>query len=182
MALTATMHRLKVQLADSDRNVYETLDLRLAQHPSETAAYLVTRALAYCLSYEDGIAFSHGLANADEPALWIKSADGRLLSWIEVGAPSAERLHKASKTGARVLVYCHHDPELVLREARRSAIHRAEQIQIFHPAPTLIQELAGRLERNMQWELTRAGGQLYVSTAGTTLEGELRAFALTDPA
>ncbi|MDB4974283.1 MAG: hypothetical protein JWN48_2624 [Myxococcaceae bacterium] len=160
-------------MSDSDRGVYEALDLRLARHPSETAEYLVTRALAYALCLEDGIAFSHGLANADEPAVWVKSPDGRLLSWIEIGTPSAERLHKASKACPRVVVFTHHDPALLQREVKRVPIHRLEHIEVHAPEPSLVQALAGKLDRNIDWELSRSGGQLYVNVGAQTFEGAL---------
>lgn len=178
MALTATVLRLKVQLSDSDREVYEALDLRLAQHPSETPSFLVTRALAYCLSYEPGIEWSRGLSVTDEPAIWVKTPDGRVTAWIEVGAPSGERLHKASKACPRVSIFCHHDPELVLREARRTAIYRAETIQLFQPPATMIAALAERVSRNMQWEVTRSGGHLYVNAGSESFEGPLDTIAL----
>jgi uncharacterized protein YaeQ len=41
MALSATIRRFVITVADSDRDVYETLDLRVAQHPSESERYLV---------------------------------------------------------------------------------------------------------------------------------------------
>jgi uncharacterized protein YaeQ len=173
VALSSTVRRLKVQLADVDRDVYESLDLRLAQHPSETDAFLVTRALAYCLSYEEGIAFSHGLSSVDEPALWIKEPDGRLKVWIEVGTPSAERLHRASKACARVCVFTQHDPQLIVREVARTPVHRMQHIELYAPAADLIRVLAERVERAMNWELSRSGGQLYVSTQGETFEAEL---------
>src|SRR5689334_12641398 len=135
MALQATVRRLKVQLSDVDRGVYETLDLRLAQHPSETELFLVTRALAYCLSFEEGIAFGHGLSNVDEPALWVREPDGRLKAWIEVGTPSAERLHRAAKAAPRVCIFTQHDPQLILREAAKTPIHRADEIELYAPAP-----------------------------------------------
>ena len=182
MALTATMYRLKLALSDTDRNVYEALDLRLAQHPSETPSYLVTRVLAYALSYQEGITFTRGLAEVDEPAIWVKSLDDRLEAWIEVGAPSAERLHRASKACPRVIVFCHHDPELVLREARRTVIHRAEDIELYVPEPKLIAELVATLERNMQWEMVHTGGQLYVTTQGKTYEGAVRRVSLVSEA
>ena len=178
MALQATVHRLKLQVADSDRNVYEALDLRLARHPSETAAYLVTRALAYGLSLEEGLAFSHGLSHADEPALWVKTPDGRTTSWIEIGTPSAERLHRASKACRRVVVFCHHDPELLLRELRGKTIHRAEHLELYALDAALIAVLAERIERAMDWELVRTGGQLYVTAAGKVAEGALTQLSL----
>lgn len=171
MALGSLVHRIKVQVSDTDRGVYQALDLRLAQHPSETPSYLVTRLLAYCLCYEEGIAFSHGLSHADEPAVWIKTLDDRLIAWIEVGTPSAERLHRASKACARVVVFTHHDPQLLLREAERQPIHRREHIEVFAPDAALIEGLVAALGRNMQWELVRSGGHLYVNVGGATLEG-----------
>lgn len=180
MALGSTVHRFKIQLSDTDRGVYEELDLRAARHPSETAAYLITRVLAYALCYEEGITFSQGLANTEQPALWVKTLDDRTTSWIEIGTPSAERLHKASKACARVVIFTHHDPELLRREAARIAIHRVDQIEVFAPAPGLIQSLADALERNTSWELVRSGGQLYVTQQGTTYDGALSQLSLAD--
>src|ERR1700733_15724227 len=107
MALSATIYVFGIELADSDRNVYESLELRLARHPSETADYLLTRVLAYCLEYTEGIAFSRGLSEPDEPAIAVRDLTGALRSWIEVGSPDAARLHKASKSAPRVVVYTH---------------------------------------------------------------------------
>ncbi|MEY4509558.1 MAG: hypothetical protein RLZZ450_1680 [Pseudomonadota bacterium] len=173
MALGSTVHRIKLQLSDTDRGVYEALDLRLAQHPSETPSYLVTRLLAYCLCYEEGITFSHGLSHADEPAVWVKTLDGRLTAWIEIGTPSAERLHKASKACSRVVVFTHHDPQLLLREVKRIPIHRLEHIEVHAPDAALVESLVTQLGRNMQWELVRSGGHLYVNTGAGSFEGAL---------
>ena len=65
MALSATIYVFDVELADSDRNIYQTLELRVARHPSETGEYLLARLLAYCLEYTEGIAFSKGLSDPD---------------------------------------------------------------------------------------------------------------------
>ena len=104
MALTATVYRLGITLSDVDRSVYQRLDLRVARHPSESARYFWLRMLAYCLAYEDGIAFSKGgLSDSDEPPVSIHDPTGILLSWIDVGSPSAERLHRASKAARRAM-------------------------------------------------------------------------------
>src|SRR5438128_1441845 len=108
-------------------NVYETLSLRAARHPSESEEYLLTRVLAYCLEYGEGIAFSSGgLSNPDEPALAIRDLTGVLKSWIEVGSPEAARLHKASKAAPRVAVYAHKGIDLLLAKLRGERIHRAD--------------------------------------------------------
>src|SRR5215217_7284636 len=105
LALTATIHNFDVELADSDRGVYESLALRVARHPSESEEYLVTRLLAYLLEYAKGIEFSRGVSEPDEPAIAVRDLTGAIKTWIEIGTPGAARLHKASKSGARVAVY-----------------------------------------------------------------------------
>src|SRR5580692_5322403 len=132
MALTATMHHFHVTVSDVDRAVYETLDLRVARHPSESGRYLTTRMLAYCLSYEEGIAFSKGgLSSAEEPPISVMDPTGIFLAWIDVGSPSAERLHKASKAARRVALYTHADLKLLRREAASRAIHKVEDIEVW---------------------------------------------------
>ena len=178
MAVGATMYRIEVALSDVDRGVYETLDVRAAQHPSESMAYLITRILAYCLEYAEGVAFSKGLSTTDEPAVWIKDMRGDLVAWIEVGSPSAERLHKASKASPRVVVFTQNDPEHVLREARTRAIHRAERIELYAVPSALLKGIEEKLDRHTKMELVRTDGQLYVTIGGATLEGTLTRHAL----
>src|SRR6476660_5804199 len=110
MALGATVYNFDIDLADSDRGVYETLALRVARHPSESEEFLVTRVLAYCCEYAPGIEFSRGgLSEPDEPPLAIRDRTGALQAWIDIGTPAADRLHRASKAAARVAVYVHRE-------------------------------------------------------------------------
>ena len=104
MALTATIHHFTVRLSDVDRGVYETLELKVARHPSEADEYMVARVLAYCLEYAEGIAFSKGgLSDPDEPPLAVRDLTGALKSWVEIGNPDADRLHKAAKAPAEAV-------------------------------------------------------------------------------
>ena len=78
MAQTATIYNFEIDLADMDRGVYETLDLRVARHPSETAEYMVVRVLAYCLEYHEGLELTEGVSSGDEPALLGRDLTGRV--------------------------------------------------------------------------------------------------------
>lgn len=178
MALTATLYRFDVELSDVDRNVYEKLELRAAQHPSETTRYLLTRVLAYCLSYEPGIAFSRGLAAAEEPAVWIKDLQGNTQAWIEVGSPAPERLHKASKAVPRVVVFTHHDVELFKKSVRGTYVHRAASIEVHAVDPAFLESLEALTGRNNSWSLARSDGELYLTAAGQTLTTRLAAHSL----
>lgn len=174
MALTATVYHFKVALSDVERGVYETLDLRIAQHPSESARYLVTRAIAYALSYEDGISFSKGgVSSTDEPAIVVRDPTGILLAWIEIGAPSAARLHKASKAARRVALFTSANIDALRAEAAGGAIHRAAQVDVWQLEPSLLDSFAERLERSMDLELVHTEGRLYLTVRGEVLEGSI---------
>jgi uncharacterized protein YaeQ len=181
MALTATMYHLQVGLSDVDRGVYEALDLRLARHPSETMRYLLTRTLAYCLSYEEGITFSkEGIAQTDEPPVFVRDPTGLLLAWIDVGSPSAERLHKASKAAPRVALFTFAPLALLRREAATRAIHKVEAIDVWPLSPSLLDALEPKIGRNTRMELLRNDGRLYVTIEGETIEGELTRASLVE--
>ncbi len=184
MALTATIHHVEIALSDVDRGVYEALDLRVAQHPSETMRYMLTRTLAYCLSYEEGIAFSKaGLSNVDEPPIAVRDPTGILLAWIEIGVPAAERLHKAAKAARRVAIFTHADLAQLRKEAATKAIHKVEAIEVWRLDPAFLDAIIAKMDRNTKFELTRNDGQLYVSIAGATIETSLaRASLLPDEA
>lgn len=174
MALSATIHRFDIELADSDRGVYETLELRVARHPSEGAAFLVVRVLAYCLEYEAGIAFSKGgISATDEPAISILDLTGRRTAWIEVGAPSAERLHRASKSTPRVALYTDRRLEILRTSLGEERIHRAEAIQVTSFPQSFLRSLESRLDRNVDWHVSLSDGHLYVTTAGESFDTEL---------
>jgi uncharacterized protein YaeQ len=182
LALTATLYHWKIALSDVDRGVYEALDLRLARHPSESLRYLVTRALAYALSYEDGIAFSKGgVSSTDEPPVLVRDATGVLLTWIEIGAPSATRLHKASKAARRVALFTSVDIAALEAEARAGAIHRASALEVWRLAPSFIDALAERLDRNTELEIVHTEGQLYVTLGGEVFEGSVERGWLLPP-
>ncbi len=178
MALGATVHTFDIDLSDSDRGVYETLALRVARHPSESDEYLVARVLAYCLEYRDGIAFSPGgLSDPDEPPIAIRDLTGALLAWIDVGAPDAERLHRASKLAPRVAVYTHKDPAQWLRGLAGQRIHRAASLELHAIDRALIAQLAARLERRVAFALSINERELYVSIGDATLSGPARRLA-----
>ena len=180
MALTATVYTFDVQLSHVDRNVYETLALRVARHPSETEEYLLTRVLAYCLEYREGIAFTRGLQDPEEPALEVRDLTGTRTIWIDVGAPDAARLHRASKASPRVVIYTHRDPAQLRRQFAGERIHRAESIELYAVDRELLAEFIGQLERRMTFDLSVTEGQLYLTIGGDTLSGEVVRHPLLD--
>jgi len=173
MALSATIYNFDVELADNDRGVYESLALRLARHPSESEEYLVARLLAYLLEFREGIGFSRGVSSPDEPAIAVRDLTGAIGAWIDIGAPDAARLHRASKAAGRVAVYIHKDPTQFLKGLAGEKIHRAAELELYAIDRALIGALVARLERRVAFSLLIADRELFVSIGTDTLTGKV---------
>jgi uncharacterized protein YaeQ len=171
MALGATIHVFKIDLADADRGVYRPLELRLARHPSETEDHLLTRVVAYCLEYAEGIAFSNGLFDSDQPTIAVRDLTGALRVWIDVGAPEAARLHRAAKLAPRVAIYTNKDAELLAARLRAERIHRVEAMELYAVDRDWLASVAAHLTRRMEFTLTVAERHLYLSLGEETLAG-----------
>lgn len=169
MALSSTIYNASIDLNDVDRGVYESLTVRLAMHPSETMEYMVTRLLAYCLEYTEGIELTAGLSDGDEPAIVIRDLTGKVTGWIEIGLPDADRLHRASKLAARVAVYTHRDLRILLGQLEGRRIHRAEEIPIYTFAGHFINELAERFQRRVAISLSVTEQHVYLDVDGHSM-------------
>lgn len=179
MALTATLYNFSVQLANIDRGVYETLELRLARQPSETAEFMLTRLLAYCLEYQEGIAFTEGVASGDEPAVLVRDLTGRITAWIEVGAPDAERLHRGSKLAGRAAVYAHRAVTPLLAQLNGQKIHRAAEIPVYELDREFMKSAVEALERRNAVSLSLTEGQIYLDINGKSFSSAIQTHALT---
>jgi uncharacterized protein YaeQ len=178
MALTALIYSFDVQLSLVDRGVYDSISFKAAQHPSETSEYLIARVLAYCLEYREGIAFSRGLAEPDEPAITVKDLTGTIRSWIEIGNPTADRLHRASKAAPRVAIYTHRDATALAKQLAGERIHKKEAIELYAIDRPLIDALVERLERRMALTVLAQESHLYVTIGDDNVEGSVQRVAV----
>lgn len=180
MALTSTIVQFQIDLSDMDRNYFDTLSVRMAQHPSETTDFLLCRLFAYCLNHDEGMFFSQGLCVPSEPAVGQKTHDGRLLQWIEVGVPSVERLKKALHSSERVKLYTYKTIAPLSHALRKEPRLRDWNIEVVEFKQNFLEELADRLERKNHWQIMRTESTLFVTTPdGNCAEYSLNPFPLS---
>jgi uncharacterized protein YaeQ len=173
------LHRFQIELSDIDRGVYESLDFRVAQHPSETYPYLLTRVLAYCLTYQEGLEFTPGgLSDPDAPALRKLGNHNAIDLWIEIGNTSARKLHKATKAAKEVMVFTYKNPEVLLNEIRTGEVHRAGDIQLFAFDSAFLDSIERLVEKNNRWTLLIQQGQCDLTIGEQTISGEIRKLSL----
>lgn len=172
------LYRFQIEFSDVDRGIYQTLDFRAAQHPSETLSYLLTRCLAYCLSYQENIEFSPGgLGDPDAPALRAIAANGNIDLWIEVGNPSARRLHKASKTAKNVEIYTYKNVNLLLNELKNEDVHRSQDIKIYSLDQKFLENLESSIEKNNRWTLLYQQGHMDLNVGQTSFSTEISQYS-----
>jgi len=174
MALPATIYKASITLSDIDRGVYQTLTATVAQHPSETPERLVTRLLAYAFFYEEGLSFTKGLCAADEPELWVKSGDGRVRLWVEVGLPDSERIIKASRHSEQVRLLACGRALPNWEQQHLPALARSDNLSIITIQQPFVAAIVQRLERSLAWGVTITEGVCYLTIGDETLETTLQ--------
>ena len=165
MALKATIFKVVVNVADTDRGVYLDETLTLARHPSETDERLMVRLLAWGLNAAPDLEFTKGLCADDEPDLWRKELHGDIAHWIEVGLPDERRLKRACNRAARVTLYAYGARAAqVWWQQNQAQLSKLDNLAIYFVDDELAQALAERAERSMSWQLTLSDGMVWLSS------------------
>jgi uncharacterized protein YaeQ len=175
MALKPTIYKAQIELADSDRNCFESLSLTLARHPSETLERMAARLLAYCLNSTRGLEFTKGISTAEEPDLWVHSDHGDIEHWIEVGQPEQPRLRKACGRARLVSVYAFAKSVPTWWKLNGADIGALPRLQVWQFDWDEIQAAAALLDRTVHLNVSIVGGIIYLDngSASTSLEPKL---------
>lgn len=162
MALKPTIYKAQVELADSDRNCFESLSLTLACHPSETLERMTVRLLVYCLQSQRGLEFTKGLSTAEEPDLWRHSDSGEIEQWIELGQPEEPRLRKACGKAGEVLVYTFGKSADTWWSINSQAISALPRLAVWQFNWDEVEAMAALVNRTMTLNISIVGGVIYV--------------------
>ncbi|MBC8414221.1 MAG: YaeQ family protein [Nitrospira sp.] len=162
MALKPTIYKLKITLSDIDREYYETLNLTVAQHPSETLERMMARVLAYCINAQEQLVFTQGVCAVDEPDIWARTLDNQLSLWIEVGEPSVDKIRKATRLSQTVIVYSFNSKSNTWWEQGRAKINELTA-SVFQIQWNSIQVLAALVKRTMGLSITITEGTAYIT-------------------
>ncbi len=162
MALQATTYKVEINLTDLDRSVYDTARFTVARHPSETEERLVVRLIGYLLWYGELLSFGRGLSDVDEPALWEKSLDDRVLHWIEVGQPDAERITWCSRRTERFSLLAYGNLR-VWQSKVLDGVRNLKNINVVAVPQEALESVARELPRSISWAVMISEGTLFIT-------------------
>ncbi len=163
MAIKPTIYKFRISLSDLNRDYYDTLNLTVAQHPSENTERMMVRVLAYCINAQEYLTFTKGLSEVDEPDIWAKTLDEQIALWIDIGEPAAERIKKASRIAQEVKVYSFNTKSDVWWDQDATKFKQLNAT-FFRFEWNDILTLGKLAERTMDFSVTITGNSAYVAT------------------
>ncbi len=164
MALKATIYKADLQIADMDRHYYADHALTIARHPSETDERMMVRVLAYALYARDGIAFTRGLFDVDEPEVWVKNLASEITLWIDLGQPDDARIRRACSRADRVVVLCYSSSCAVWWKQIAAKLARLTNLSVLQLPAATSQALTALAERNMRLQCMVQDGEIWINS------------------
>lgn len=170
MANKSTIYKVRLNVADMDRQLYDDFNLTIACHPSETESRMMLRVLAYALHAGERLEFGRGISTDDEPALWRKSLSGDIELWIDLGTPDASRLRKACGRADEVVLYCYGDRAVpVWWEKIGNQLRRFDNLKVMQIPGDQLEELARMAGSSMELQCTVTDGTILLSGGADNL-------------
>jgi uncharacterized protein YaeQ len=173
MALKATIYKADLQIADMDRHVYADHALTIARHPSETDERMMARVLAYALYAQEGIAFTKGLFDVDEPEVWVKNLAGETTLWIDLGQPDEARIRRACSRADQVVVLCYSSSCEVWWKQIAGKLTRFTNLSVLQLPAKTSQELAALAERSMRLQCMVQDGEIWINAESQSIPVQL---------
>lgn len=164
MALKPTIYKFTISLSDLNQDFYDTLNLTVAQHPSESHERMMARVLAFCLNaQQEALIFTKGLSDPDVPDIWARTMDDQLALWIDIGEPAVDRIKKATRIAKEVKVYSFNSKSDVWWQQNRNKFSMLSASIIQFDSQD-ISALANLVARTMTCSITITGDSAFVAT------------------
>lgn len=163
MALKPTIYKIRIALSDLNRDYYDSLNLTIARHPSETQERMMVRVIAYCINANTFLSFTKGLSAVEEPDIWGRTLDNQIRLWIDVGEPSFDRIKKATRLASKVRIYCFNLKSEHWWNQEKTKL-RTLPVEVFQFSYPSIQHVSKFVQRTMEVSVTITGNSAYIAT------------------
>ena len=162
MAIKPTIYKFTISLSDLNRDYYDTLNLTVALHPSETVERMMARMVAYCFNAQEGLVFTKGLSEVEEPDIWAKTLDDQISLWIDLGEPDVDRIKKATRKAQSVKVYSFNSKSDVWWDQSKAKFSQLNA-SAYRFDWEEIQKLAEMIQRTMSISVMITGETAYIT-------------------
>lgn len=161
MAISATINKISLNIANMDQQYYQSHELMVAQHPSENDYRFMIRLIAFMLNASDNLSFTKGLSSDDEPELWQKTLTDEIELWIDLGQVDEKRIRKACGRAKQVIIYTYHEGKAkAWRDQLTKKLQRFNNLTLIHINAEGVEQL---VKRTMQLQCNIQEGDIYLS-------------------
>jgi uncharacterized protein YaeQ len=173
MALKATIKKATIHLSDMDRHYYDTIQLTIAQHPSENDRRMMIRLIAYILNASENLQFGKGVSDEDEAAIWRVNYSDVIELWIELGQLDEKRLKKACNRAQQVKLYCYGSSVNTWWQQSESKLNQLNKLSVESFSEETSQALELLADRSMEFQVSIQDGQCWLTCGEQSLLIEL---------
>jgi uncharacterized protein YaeQ len=164
MAQKATIYKVELSVSDMDRHYYETHNLTVAKHPSETDERLMVRILAFALNAHEQLEMTRGISTDDEPDIWQKSLSGELELWVALGLPGEKFVRQSCGKSGEVIVYCYGGRTAEMWwEKIKNKTTRFDNLKVINFSEDDTSQLGKLASRSMRLQVNIQDGDVMVS-------------------
>lgn len=161
MAISSTINKVSLNIANMDSHYYQLHELTVAQHPSENDFRFMVRLIAFMANAHERLCFTKGLSTDDEPELWQKSLTGEIELWVELGQPDEKRIRKACGRAKQVIIYTYHEGKATVWWQQQEAnLKRFSNLKVFHIGADGVESM---IKRTMSLQCNIQDGEMYLS-------------------
>ncbi len=173
MATKATIYKLKLDISDLDANYFQSHELTIACHPSETKRRLMVRVLAFALYASDSLTFTKGLSADDEPELWDKNLSDEIDLWISLGQVDNKLIKKSLGRSKQVVIFTYAGAKSATWwKQNQEILEKNSRLQIINIKPDDVDAMEKIATRNMDLQCTIQDGLIWLSDNEHTLDIE----------
>jgi uncharacterized protein YaeQ len=171
MAVKATIFKCELVVSDLIRHYYQTHNLIVARHPSETDERMMLRILMFALYADELLEMTRGISTDDEPDLWQKSLSGEIEHWIELGQPDERRLRQACGRAKLVtlLTYGGNAPQVWWKQ-NQTKLDSIKNLSVWTISDEQSKALAQIAERAMRIQVMLDANQISLTAENHALE------------
>ena len=167
MAISSTINKVSLNIANMDRHYYQSHELTVAQHPSETDFRFMVRLIAFMANASERLCFTKGLSTDDEPELWQKTLTDDIELWIDLGQPDEKRIRKACGRAKQVIIYTYNERKAkVWWEQQQEKLKRFSNLNVLHINAAGVESM---IKRSMKLQCNIQDGDIYLNDATSNL-------------
>ncbi|MFT7234727.1 MAG: hypothetical protein ACI9QV_000294 [Methylophagaceae bacterium] len=161
MAISSTINKVSLSIANMDTHYYQSHELTMAQHPSENDFRFMIRVIAFIHNADEQLTFTKGMNNDDEPELWLKSLTNEIELWIDFGQLDEKRIRKACSRAKQVIIYTYNEGKAsIWWQQQQEKCQRFGNLSVIHITADGVEAL---LNRSMQLQCNIQESVMYLS-------------------